>query len=199
MYIDGFNAYNGIKAAELRNCRWLDWAAYAAALVDGDDLTVRYFTAVVNTPLDARERQNHYLRALRANGGLDIIEGKFMARNMECPDCGHTWKRPKEQFTDVNIAIAMTHDAREGSLDRAMLISGDSDLVPAVRYVQDLGIQVINVAPPRRKGDELASACDGLLHMDHVAMRRAQLPNPVMEAFRGGRKHRPLHAPEGWT
>lgn len=68
---------------------------------------MRYFTAVVNTPLDARNRQLLYLRALRAHGGRDIIEGSFMARPMKCPDCGHRWKRPKEQYTDVNFAIAM--------------------------------------------------------------------------------------------
>lgn len=199
VYIDGFNAYNGMRDAGHDNCRWLDWAAYAATLVTTDDYIVRYFTAVVNTPVESRTRQQLYLRALRAHGGLDIIEGSFMARKMKCPDCSHRWNRPKEQYTDVNIAIAMTHDARALSPTRIFLVSGDSDLVPAVHYAQNLGVEVINIAPPKRLSNDLVDASDALLHVDTLQWRKNQLPNPVSESYRGGRKHRPLTAPDGWT
>lgn len=199
VYIDGFNAYNGMRDAGLDNCRWLDWAAYAATLVTSTDYVVRYFTAVVNVPPDARTRQLLYLRALRAHGGLDIIEGSFMARKMKCPDCGHRWNRPKEQYTDVNIAIAMTHDARALSPTRMYLVSGDSDLVPAVHYAQNLGVEVINIAPPKRISNDLVDACNALLHVDALQWRKNQLPNPVTETYRGGRKQRSLTSPDGWT
>ncbi|CAN5725577.1 hypothetical protein BH24ACT5_BH24ACT5_04860 [soil metagenome] len=122
-----------------------------------------------------------------------------MTRPMKCPSCDHRWKRPKEQYTDVNIAIAMVDDAVHHRVDRALVVSGDSDLVPAVRYVQRLGIEVVNVIPPSRKSDDLVDACGVSLHVDPLELRKAQLPNPVMESFRRGRKHRPLAAPEGWT
>jgi uncharacterized LabA/DUF88 family protein len=199
-YIDGFNVYNGLRAADLGDCRWLDWITYISTLIDpGESLRARYFTAVVNTPPDVRTRQQHYLRALRSHGGLEITEGQFMARSMRCPSCNHRWKRPKEKYTDVNIAIAMVDDAVHHCIKRALLVSGDSDLVPAVHYLKELGIEVVNVIPPRRKSDDLATACSAILHVDPLELRKAQLPNPVMESYRGGRKVRPLRAPDGWT
>jgi uncharacterized LabA/DUF88 family protein len=200
VYIDGFNAYNGIRAAGLLNCRWLDWSALARSLcAESESVDVRYFTALVNVPLDGRKRQQHYLRALEIHSGVKPIHGGFMARPMECPACEHSWKRPKEQYTDVNIAIAMVDDAIHRRPNRVVLISGDSDLVPAVTYVRNLGIRVTNIIPPRRKSDDLVNACDDHAHVDPLVLRRCSLPNPVVEHYRGGRKQRLHRAPDGWT
>ena len=38
----------------------------------------------------------------------------------------------EEKRTDVNIALWMLHDAQRDLCDRLVLVSGDSDLVPAV-------------------------------------------------------------------
>ncbi len=99
----------------------------------------------------------------------------------------------------MNIAIAMVDDAVHSRCNRALVVSGDSDLVPAVDYVQRLGIEVVNLIHPSRKSDDLVNACGTSLHMDPLDLRKAHLPDPVMEPFRGGRKRRPLRAPDGWT
>ena len=80
-YIDGGNLYHGL----LRRCpryKWLDVAALVRSLLsEGHDLVdVKYFTARVKTyPHDAAavERQNLYLSAIEANGGVKIIEGYY--------------------------------------------------------------------------------------------------------------------------
>ena len=53
-----------------------------------------------------------------------------------------------ESFTikgdDIHLAIAMLKDAYENRYDTAVLVSGDGDFSPLVRYVRKLGKKVEN-------------------------------------------------------
>ena len=53
----------------------------------------------------------------------------------------------EEKRTDVNIAIQMLEDAYEDRCDKLILVSGDSDLVPAVIRVRNLGKKVLVYIP----------------------------------------------------
>ena len=88
----------------------------------------------------------------------------------------------------------MLADAYENELEIAFLVSADSDQVPAVRRVRDLGVQVVVWSPPRRKSDELVKEADAHLHFTRADLSQAQLPNPVST-----RKGKELWRPEGWT
>ena len=52
-----------------------------------------------------------------------------------CNRCGHAWLIAKEKMTDVKIATQIIIDAYNDEYDMAMLISGDSDLVPPINSV----------------------------------------------------------------
>ena len=52
-------------------------------------------------------------------------------------NCGNKWLAPKEKMTDVNIATEMLQDAFLDKYDMAMLISGDSDLIPPIRAIHN--------------------------------------------------------------
>jgi hypothetical protein len=102
---------------------------------------VRYFTAMVNGP--TRANQEAYLSALSTKSTVDVVFGNFKKKTVECGnvDCpGHNRKRrffqtQEEKRTDVNIALHMLDDAYRGLCERMVLISGDSDLVPAIELV----------------------------------------------------------------
>ena len=78
---------------------------------------------------------------MRALGTLPLVTvflGKFKTRQVTCTvrKCKFSGNRsfsvPEEKRTDVNIAIHMLEDARRDIADRFILVSGDSDLVPAI-------------------------------------------------------------------
>jgi uncharacterized LabA/DUF88 family protein len=55
-----------------------------------------------------------------------------------CRFCGYRWIGYEEKETDVSIAVTLVEDAVQDSYDTAFLISGDSDLRPAVAAVKRL-------------------------------------------------------------
>lgn len=67
-------------------------------------------------------------------------------------------------MTDVNIATQMMIDAFQDKYNMAMLISGDSDLVPPIRAIHDLFNKRVLVAfPPKRFNHSVALVAKGSL------------------------------------
>lgn len=140
VYVDGFNLYYG--AVRGTAYKWLDLARFFRLLRPNEDLRrVRYFTALVDGP--RRANQEMYLRALSTTPLVEVILGKFKPKRIKCqmPGCTHQGGRffvtYEEKRTDVNIAVRMLDDAYQDHCDRLILVSGDSDLVPAVATVRE--------------------------------------------------------------
>lgn len=64
------------------------------------------------------------------------VLGRLKEKDRECFACGKTWTDHEEKETDVNLAVYLIDLAYQDAYDRALLFSGDSDLVPAVRLVK---------------------------------------------------------------
>lgn len=144
VYVDGFNLYYGL----LRNrpdLKWLNLRKVAQMLFPRDQVDyVGYFTAAVDTdhasPSATHLRQRAYWDALRTLG-VEIIEGRLERREKECRahQCTYagsrTFSAPVEKMTDVNIALRMVLDAQKHAPDAVCVISGDTDLLPAMRWL----------------------------------------------------------------
>jgi len=137
IYIDGFNLYYGLVKGTL--WKWLDIQKYFTMLRKYDDIRViKYFTAKCDDSPD----QETYLSALDTLPLVKFIPGKFKDKNVLCKvdRCRYRGDRlfikPEEKRTDVNIAIHMLNDARDNACDRLILVSGDSDLVPALDMIK---------------------------------------------------------------
>lgn len=198
-YVDGFNLYLGLKTGYGRRYHWLDLQALAASLIlPGQELQqVRYFTARVKNAPDGAQRQSTYLDALSVHcQHVYLVQGRFQEKPRVCNSCGATWTGYEEKETDVNIATALIEDAVEDRYDTAILISGDSDLRPAVAAVKRLRPDKrITVAfPPNRHSRVLARAVDAYMTISHTKVRNAQLPPEIVT--RGGVK---LTRPPHWT
>lgn len=195
-YIDGFNLYHGLKEKHGRKYLWLDLRQVAQRLTRPTQVlgNVHYFTAAVRNDPPAQQRQNTYLAALRAHGGVDITLGRYQEKHLACRRCGHTWRSYEEKETDVNIAVTLLADAVDDRFDVALVISADSDLAPAVRTLKRLspGKRFVSVFPPRRRSDDLRRLADATFTLGDAIIRQSQLPATVTD---GGRAH---HRPPTW-
>ncbi len=187
VYVDGFNLYFGLKTKNYRRYYWLDIERLAGNLLRaGQELVrVKYFTADLKGGNDKWRRQQVFLDALLTHARqLDIIRGHYLLKQRRCRKCGYSMEVPEEKKTDVNIATHMMTDAFQDCFDIAMVISGDSDLVPPVEMIRmHLPDKRIVVAfPPGRQSHDLQRAADSCFWINQKHLRISQLPNPVAKA-----------------
>jgi uncharacterized LabA/DUF88 family protein len=200
LYVDGFNLYHGLHAKTGRAHLWLDLVALARSLRPRSKLVaVRYFTAPVLNDPAAASRQSDYIGALAAHSGadLEIVQGRYQAKQMACRTCGVQWTKYEEKETDVNIAVSLVADAASGSIDAALLLSADSDLAPAVRVARRLNPQLFITAafPPNRHSAELKKMMPNSFQIGISKIKSAQLPATVTDPARGLSWSRPAK----WT
>lgn len=90
--------------------------------------------------------------------------GRFKPRDKWCQaTCKEAFVTHEEKETDVNVALHLANYAWQDKYDHAIVISGDSDLVPAVKCVTNLFPQkkVTIATPPARGAKELVKAAGG--------------------------------------
>lgn len=167
-YFDGFNFYNGLKAASQKNriwrsFYWIDIVKFCSQFIGKEDHLhkIKYFTADPLNDLQ-RSRHKHFFAANHALNSptLQIIQGVYKKKNITCKLCRQVFLSAEEKRTDVNISITMLNDCARDYTDKLVLISGDSDLVPVVDVIKrDYSHKRIKVYfPPERQSGELFNA-----------------------------------------
>lgn len=207
-YIDGFNLYFGMKNKFGRQHLWLDVVELARHLRPNDQLVkVRYFTAIVKNEPAAADNQGTYLDALKAGHAalLEVHLGRFKDRRLSncrrCKQpyrcsCPRTYKGFEEKETDVALGATMVADAALGIGDTTLLISADTDLIPALKQVRriDPDRKIYLAMPPGHStpGRHL-SAIPGSKHfyINGPALRQSQLPRTIVDPRSGQTYRRP--------
>jgi hypothetical protein len=101
--------------------------------------------------------------------------------------CRDRYEVPEEKKTDVGIAVHMISDAIDGLMDRIILLSGDSDLEPAVEWIRKRHPTIkITVYLPQTPGDSKPRRNDTYSRMGVDAkplptadLQRFQFPDKV--------------------
>lgn len=145
VYVDGFNFYYGLRTQKKLDSKWRKsyWInivkLFEQFLGENQVLEkVIYFTASqLNKEKSAR--QSAFLNANKLINGsrFEIVRGKYLEKVIKCPNCHYSIIRPEEKKTDVNISIRMIADCVQDKTDVLILVSGDSDLVPPIEFIQD--------------------------------------------------------------
>ena len=98
---------------------------------------------------------------------------------------------PEEKHTDVNLALQMLDDAYQGGCDNMVLVTGDSDLVPALRMVR-MRIPTIRLIlyvpannPVRGAAVELRSASHRHRSLPLALLSHSQFPARVPDGAGG--------------
>jgi len=194
IYVDGFNFYYGAVRGTAH--KWLDIQKCFLMLRPGDDIRrIWYFTALVDRSKGLR--QQAYLRALATSPLVQVMLGKFKLKQVRCgvPGCDYSGSRifdvPEEKRTDVNIALQLLDDANHDRADQFIVVSGDSDLVPALEMIKvqwpkkRLIVYVPSRHPLRGAAVELRNAADKHKTFPQALLKVCQFP-PTLSDGRGG-------------
>ena len=156
--VDGFNLYHSTRTAEKhtgQSTKWLDLRAMCTAYLNAISRdaylhSVYYFSALA-THLEAVapgkvQRHKDFIKCLE-DLGVVVQLGKFKKkRDFSCPNCGQSvcghcggkLKHYEEKETDVAIATKMLELLFTNTCDTIILVTGDTDLAPAIRTAQRL-------------------------------------------------------------
>lgn len=196
VYVDGFNLYYG--AVRGTPYKWLDLQKYFQLIRQHDDIqAIRYFTAWVMGP--TLPNQQTFLAALEQRPLIQIVLGNFKQKRIKCTFAQCTLTTPPERFfdryeekrTDVNIAVYMLDDAYRDACDKFVLVSGDSDLVPAVRMIRhrfpqkQIIVYVPAQNPQRGAAVELRSAAHKHKLLPLNLLAHAQFPQQIPDGSGG--------------
>jgi uncharacterized LabA/DUF88 family protein len=180
-YIDGFNMYYALNGGYTQY-KWLDYYQLAKSVLKPNHTIehVFYFSAYITWKLDTYKRHQDYITALRW-AGVDFISGRFKDKHIRCHCCRQIFKTHEEKQTDVNIAIRLLADAVEDKYDRAVIVSADTDLIPAILAVRRLfpNKKVGVMFPIGRGSFELKQEADFRIKMSQKLLQASQFPDEI--------------------
>jgi len=185
-YVDGFNLYFGLRAKRWQRYYWLNIQLLIRNLLRPGQVLVRtkYFTSSIASPPSKRKRQETFLEALRTLSDFEIYYGKYLFNVRTCPVCGRSENLASEKMSDVNMAVQLLLDAFDDRFDTALLISGDSDLVPPVRAVTERPPhrRVVVAFPPERTSEDLKRHASGWFVIGRSQFSKSLFPPEIATA-----------------
>jgi uncharacterized LabA/DUF88 family protein len=139
-FIDGFNVYHSLdRNLSYHKYKWLNYRRLIECfLLSGDELvSVLCFTTPTRRSELKRIRQSAYLKVLEHNG-VEIKKGEFFKTTRQCPHCDKKYRPYVEKLTDVNLASHLIKMAVKDDYEKAIIMTADTDIIPAILAVQEL-------------------------------------------------------------
>jgi uncharacterized LabA/DUF88 family protein len=153
-FVDGFNLYFALldcsKADPRHPCfKWFDLPKFLQQFIDPNQHKIEdiyYFSAYYPwasnksplTPDPTKEARHKLYRAALEHFGVKTVFGHFRHKPHTCSCCGGYEDLPEEKQTDVSIGVTMVKLALQNKYDIGVLVSGDTDLIPAVEAIKEL-------------------------------------------------------------
>lgn len=205
--VDGFNLYHSLRSASFSmdgaGTRWLNLRALCESVLGlvggGAELeSVTYFSALAHH-LESRapetiQRHEQYLACLRATD-VEVRLSHFKTKVIWCPECSAKIPRHEEKETDVAMATRIFELLYGDHCDVVGVITGDSDLTPAIQSARTLfpAKRVVSFFPFHRVSKELRQAASSYFTLSAASYVRHQLPDPFVT-----RSGRVIHKPATW-
>ena len=180
VYIDGFNFYFGLKSnAKWKKYYWLDIVKLFEMFMSPNQelVAVKYFSA---KPDDINQ-------SLRQN----------LKKSITCFNCGNVIHTHEEKETDVRIATQIVADAYQKNCDISIVVSADSDMIPAIELATEACQKVFVYFPPYQYSNNLATMGMGKpIHMKQYETRFRQCLLP--DVVHLGKANFDLQIPKKW-
>lgn len=190
-FVDGFNLYHALdkfdggqteaEKFQYRKYKWLCLTSLVKRFVA--PLTevlvgVQYFTTYPDWN-PAKQLRHKIFVSAQIKMGVHVTFGEFKNKSIVCrAECGKPFISKEEKQTDINIATAMLDLADK--YDKLILLTADSDQVPALKLLKKLYPEKIlaSLPPIGRKAKELRKVSDEKFKMTEEHLAECQLPNP---------------------
>lgn len=159
VYVDGFNFYYGLKKNPTwKRYYWIDLVKLFEKfmLKDQELMAVKYFSARPINNEDKAHRQSMFFDANKENPKFHLIMGKYLKKKIVCKRCGLNINTYEEKESDVRIATQIVNDAKNGDCDIAIVVSADSDMIPAIELAKNAGVRVYVFFPPSHHSEAIA-------------------------------------------
>lgn len=210
---DGFNLYHSLKDAEEAHAnglrlaaklsttptvvapplrlRWFNLYGLCTSLLSsiGGAASLRsvsYFSALAHhCGPEGVERHRAYLAALTLTG-VDVQLARFKRKDIKCPLCKGKFLRYEEKETDVAVAVKLLELSLTSACETILLITGDTDLLPAIRSVRRLApaVKVFVALPFGRDSYDLRNEAHRAIKLTIKHYQKWQLP-PTMQLPNG--------------
>jgi uncharacterized LabA/DUF88 family protein len=199
VYIDGFNLYYG--ATRGTPYKWLNPFTACQLLFPNDSINkVKYFTARVSARAsdpDQPIRQNTYFRALLTVPQIEIIEGRFLTKDVTMPLSNTNPQKyarvikTEEKGSDVNLAVHLVNDAYKKDFEMAVMVTNDSDLLEPLKIVKnELGLPIGIVNPQKHPSFHLKQHATFMKKLRTGVLQASQFPKTLTDA--NGTFHKPM-------
>ncbi len=138
IFIDGGNFYRKIRESGVipKGIRF-DYVKFADFIARGKNISAKlYYIGIVRNQ-DGTEKSQKMVESQQKllsgleNDGYEVRRGRIVYDN-----------KIREKGVDVQIAIDLVIGAVEDKYDTAIIVSSDTDLIPAIKYVRGKGKQV---------------------------------------------------------
>jgi uncharacterized LabA/DUF88 family protein len=140
IYIDGSNLYHKLKDLGLKNITYFDYSGLSKWLArDREVISKRYYVGVIRAKENDLRGQQLRKRQVKLFNFLISPEQGFVIKR------GYLMKNDEvyhEKGVDVKIAVDLLVGAYDDIYDTAILLSSDTDLIPAIQKVKHLGKKI---------------------------------------------------------
>lgn len=207
--LDGFNLYHSLMDAskffKIKTLKWLDYHKLCSnyLYVIGNEFKekcclekIYYFTSLA-THLQKKDpgkvlRHELYIDCLK-DSGIKDIPGRFKSKTVYCYKCKNEIIKYEEKETDVAISSKLFEIFQKNECDVAVIITGDTDLGPAIKTSKLLfpDKKIVSCFPFMRKNKELANLSDFSFKINKETYFKCQFPNPYIKKD-GTKRNKPI-------
>jgi len=206
-FVDGFNLYHSLLEATRdlggQPTKWLDitglLSSYLPVIGGGAALERIYYFSALATHMDNRRpgttaRHRLFIECLQARG-IRVELGRFKRKDVHCSTCNTMKLHFEEKETDVAISVRLLEVLHNDAADTAVLVTGDTDLAPAVRTARKLfpGKEICFAFPYKRRNSELEKLVSKHFYIRKERYVQHRLPDPF--TLPSGRQ---VTKPAGW-
>jgi uncharacterized LabA/DUF88 family protein len=189
-FVDGFNLYHaldyygpGPDHFRYRKFKWLNLHKLASLYVGRLDSLekVILFTAFATWDPPKVARHKLFVRA-NENVGVEVVYGEFKRKDKRCHVCHRKYQTFEEKQTDVNIALSLFRLAVTDQYDRAVVVSGDTDLIPAITAVRATfpHKQIGVILPIGRSSEDMLKHADFKYKMREHHLISSRFPDRIV-------------------
>ena len=140
LFFDGNNFYRSLRSqySDIE----LDYERLSLWTTKKIDKNAHFVGAYYYTGFSEQSGLDRFLSGLELRQGFFVRREPVVDRKSECPECGAAIHHRIEKRVDTRLVAEIVKMAAMDSFDKAVVFSGDEDLVPALDAVAALGKQV---------------------------------------------------------